>query len=360
MQQRDEVIDILRGFVILQMIANHISPDGIFDQILHPFESIRATVGFVLFSGYVAGLVYHKRSNKGRELEAKKAFFRRAAKIYVIHIILVLGVVAGYWLVTGQQMAILENYGILKTLFLTLTLKWQHAKFMNILPMYIFFLAIAPALFPLIKNGKAKYLLMLSLALYFAGWIWPIETSFVDRRFSFDAFPFIQWQFIFFLGAAAGFHWQRFQRLLQEPAFKWPRRLGLIFLLVFFVLFDRPAALLGAAPLKAYLASWLDQFPLGPLLLFASILFNVYAYLLVKKYLLRHPSVLLQRSLAQIAFMGKNSLLLFVLHLIPAFLVQLPWVHHTSPIGHQIYFILVLGILTWSAHQKWVQRLLPS
>lgn len=360
MQQRDTGIDVLRGFVILQMIANHVSPGGIIDELLHPFETVRATVGFVLFSGYVAGLVYHRRMLRGQVCEARRALLRRARKIYFIHLLLVAALVAGSWLLTGQKMAIIESYGYMKTAILTATLRWQHSRYMNILPMYVVFLAMAPALFHALQRGKARILLLASTLLYFAGWRWPAETSFVERHFSFDAFPLIQWQLIFCLGALAGFHREKFLHFLHDPAFRLHRRLGLIFLLGYFIVFDRPLALLGLDNFKIHLAPWLRQFPIGPIRLAASLLFNIYAYLLVKNYMLPRASPVLYAVLQRLTDMGQHSLMLFVLHLVPALSAHPPSQESGLSLIREAYLILVLFVLLWSIHQRWILRLVPN
>lgn len=87
--KRDWEIDALRGLMLVLMTVTHL-PTRLSSPLGQPLGFVSAAEGFVLFSAYMAGLVYARVALKSGIESMRSAFWRRALKVYACHAALLL------------------------------------------------------------------------------------------------------------------------------------------------------------------------------------------------------------------------------------------------------------------------------
>lgn len=158
----------------MSMVCNHLAPDSLINRALHAPLFIDGAMGFFFLSGFVLGMVHLRRSRKMGESAALKKVFARAVQIYRLHLVLAFAAI-GLCLsfgIFGPQPTVESLGGWLPTIGATL-LMWFEPPFMDILPMYVVFIAGAvPLLWILKRYGYALPILLIASlygAAHFAG-----------------------------------------------------------------------------------------------------------------------------------------------------------------------------------------------
>src|SRR4029453_1076975 len=102
-------IDALRGVMLVLMTITHI-PTRFSNPLGQPFGFVSAAEGFVMLSGFVAGMVYTQRQLRDGDAVMRDAFFKRALKLYLCQaaLLLFLLVVIGLVGVAMHQPAITD------------------------------------------------------------------------------------------------------------------------------------------------------------------------------------------------------------------------------------------------------------
>lgn len=164
-------LDALRGLMLVLMTLTHIptSIGGVFGQ---PFGYVSAAEGFVLLSGFMAGLVFSQRLERHGAPAMRSALQRRAIQIYLCHIALlmfVFSVVAAMGVLLDQP-AVINMLGFffeqpLQAL-LSSTLLLYRPPLLDILPMYTAFLIATPLLLGYGARGGWPLILGLSGTLW--------------------------------------------------------------------------------------------------------------------------------------------------------------------------------------------------
>ena len=77
-------IDALRGLMLVLMTLTHL-PTRLTNPLGQPFGYVSAAEGFVLLSGYMAGLVYGRQALEKGIAPMRRAFWRRALLVYGCH-----------------------------------------------------------------------------------------------------------------------------------------------------------------------------------------------------------------------------------------------------------------------------------
>ena len=80
--ERRHDLDALRGLMLVLMTFTHL-PTRFADPLGQPFGFVSAAEGFVMLSGFMAGLVYTRRARRDGVPVMREAFLKRALKIYV-------------------------------------------------------------------------------------------------------------------------------------------------------------------------------------------------------------------------------------------------------------------------------------
>jgi hypothetical protein len=225
--RRDLRIDVLRGLAIVFVVVNHIDVPSLFhvfsQEALGPISGAEL---FVALSGVVVGMAYRSRALRGVRNEALEPLWRRAWKLYLV----TLAVVVVAWLVQflpGINGSVLttwteENADGTATVWdlyagiadgLTwpipgpvlgelLTLQLGPPQF-NVMGLYVVLLLAAPVVLAALKRGRTGAVLAGSLGLYVA---YQISGTTVTTAVFESPFPLLAWQVLFVLGLAAGFH----------------------------------------------------------------------------------------------------------------------------------------------------------
>jgi hypothetical protein len=146
---RRQELDILRGALLVLMALTHL-PTGLSVYSNQPFGFVSAAEGFVFLSAFLVGSTYaRKLKEKGSDYVRGK-LWRRAGKLYVAHLGLLLflfTVVAALAVMSGRQslhnhLSVFFAAPVLATLASPLLL--YQPPLLDILPMYIAFLALTP------------------------------------------------------------------------------------------------------------------------------------------------------------------------------------------------------------------------
>ena len=82
-------VDALRGLMLVLMTLTHL-PTRVASPAGQPFGFVSAAEGFVLLSGFMAGMVYATRERREGEQRMRAAFYQRVWKIYLCQAALLL------------------------------------------------------------------------------------------------------------------------------------------------------------------------------------------------------------------------------------------------------------------------------
>src|SRR5512134_1130538 len=361
-------IDALRGLMLVLMTATHL-PTRFAAPLGQPFGYVSAAEGFVLLSGFMAGLVYMKRHQRDGETEMRAAFLKRALKIYSWQVVLLVFLFTIVALVGSvRQEAAIENM---------LTFYWEHPllafvnglfllynpPLLDILPMYILFmLTSAPLLLHGLRSGWAP-ILGASLALWIAAqfdvgerlyeWLAEMAQARVPPVGETGSFSIAAWQFLWVLGLWMGgtkVATAENDDVATPPRFpRWMVRMAIVIAIA--GLAWRHGV--GQAPFGGDVALNLlfDKWKLGPLRIL-----NLLALLL----LVVHYGPLLRRVMPRFRFLetlGAASLAVFVGHLVVA-LLALAYLGAASPerplwidIALFVGGFAILYLIAWTTQQ---------
>lgn len=210
MQERMDAIDFWRGVALATIFVYHIPGNILGNVTPRNFGFSDSAEAFVFLSGVSVALAYGNRFKSGNIALGVRSLAKRAVRLYQAHIILtvtalVLFAVAAA--ITGQE-SLLGEHGRgtpfsdpLRGMLGVLTLTHQVGYF-NILPLYVVFMILAPALFVLGLRAPWK-MLGLSAALYAITRALAINVpSWPDEGFWY--FNPMAWQFMFALGMFCG------------------------------------------------------------------------------------------------------------------------------------------------------------
>ncbi len=342
---RDLRIDLMRGIAVVFVVLNHVNLPSLFQ--LGSQETIGVVSGaelFVALSGVVLGVVYRTRIERTDVLDATGALWRRAWLLYRTALVVVL-VVFLVTLVPGVEGRVVtsftdegtgQTYGlypnverlldypvpgfVLRDILLLRLGPYQF----NVIGLYVVLLALAPLLLAALRRRLVLPLLAASAGLYAWGLVHP--TRIIGTQFE-DPFPLLNWQVLFVLGLAAGWH--------RETLLAWSRRpvgravvalLVLGHLALLFFTWNNPYlshaydVRLGLVPDDTFLrlyADWFERRALEPGRLLDVVLVLVTLYALLSVYW--RP---VHRALGWFLVpLGQATLYVFVLHVFVALLV---------------------------------------
>jgi len=207
---RDARLDTLRGLFLVAMTVDHFAIFRSFAFGSFGYTSVAE--GFVFLFGLVAGMVYGKTARSDSFGAMRRKTRRRALVFYGTHLslyilLLVLSVTAARWGAVFKQWAPLFGKDPKLSILLGATLLYQPTH-LDILPMYVLFLALAPLAIRSCLEGKSWVVWAASLSLYvLAQRDVPISLLFavtepLPVRLGFlDPFA---WQLLFYAGLCFG------------------------------------------------------------------------------------------------------------------------------------------------------------
>jgi hypothetical protein len=321
--ERQAELDWLRGLMLVLMTVTHV-PTWFGAHLGQPFGFVSAAEGFVFLSAFLVGSVYSNMARK-RGFEAmRRAALGRAAKVYAAHVALLLflffvlvpfAVSHGSHAITDLASFYVERPRV--ALVASFALGYN-PPLLDILPMYVLFIAASPSLIAFGSRRGWGRLLAVSAALWLFAQLgggrhlyesiaqlveWPVPYA------QTGAFSLLAWQLLWLVGLRAG-TLKAEARTTGQATPPWPPGLvfGAIALAAIFFVVRHVTGQVPSAT-HASLNALFDKWNLGPLRLAN---FAVLAIIAV-----HWRSVLAAwAARSMIATLGRVSLTVFTAHLV--------------------------------------------
>ena len=272
---RDLRVDLFRGVLICTVVITHTEVAGALSWFtLNAFGAVSGAEAFVALSGVVLGMVHRGQAERLGDWAASVLRWRRARKLYVTALVVVL-LVWVFDLLPGSPAGVVTTFtdrgtgaegpgasGHVYDLYynaprlLDYPPPWYAVRelltlrmgpwVLNVLGLFAVLIAVAPALLLLLRRGLWWVVLLLSWGAYAYG-------SFVDghvlpSQFD-DVFPLLIWQVVFVTGMVLGYHRAQVVRVLTSG----PGKISLAVLVVCY-----------AVALGWLWASYAGHLPQGP------------------------------------------------------------------------------------------------
>ena len=195
--ERDLRLDFCRGIALIVIFIDHVPDNPLSSWTLRKFSFCDAAEVFVLISGIATYLAYGSRLVRFGLAECVKAVGRNCIRIYLAHLLLLVAI-AGFMLWAATRFSGTDYIDSLKlqwlvenparALMATLTLTYL-PRLMDILPLYILLLAIAPALVVMVRRDY-RIALLLSTTVYLLAWkfSWNLSADKYGREWYLDPF----------------------------------------------------------------------------------------------------------------------------------------------------------------------------
>ncbi len=212
---RDTRIDVFRAIALITIFVNHI-PGNVFEHLTHKnFGFSDSAEAFVLISGLAAGLAYGTRFVPGGRLLLSLKVLRRAAVLYVTHIVLTVATLAIFaagaiWFARPELLEMINIGAVVgdtPTALLGLATLGHQLGYNNILSMYAVVLLMVP-MFLLLGRISLWLMLGVSAVIWLVSGLWNIAPP----NYPTDGVWFLNplsWQFLFVIGLAATIHVKR-------------------------------------------------------------------------------------------------------------------------------------------------------
>ncbi|MHA7209732.1 OpgC domain-containing protein [Arthrobacter sp. MDT1-65] len=240
---RDARIDLLRGWIITSVIVTHIEVAGPWSFISRTLiGTITGAELFVLLSGVVLGMVHPMAVKRRGAVEAAKGTTRRAVKLYVTALVVVLTVyllslvpfIDASVLTTftdrgtggdgsGAAGRVYDLYPNVERLFdyppagyalRDLLLLAMGPWAFNIMGLYVVLTLTVPLLVLMLRKRLWWLLLIISWTLYAVDALFSLRV--LPSQFQ-DVFPLLTWQVIFVHGVVLGYHRRAVIDALSTP-----------------------------------------------------------------------------------------------------------------------------------------------
>lgn len=365
---RDLRLDFFRGLALIFIFVNHI-PDNAFSWFTtRSYGFSDAAETFVFVSGFAAALAYPGTFARGGFWAGTRRIGRRALQVYLSHVATCLLFLAILYTMAVWAPDVQRGFrdyvgGFLEapldTLGLLLALQYQ-GPLLDILPLYVALLALLPGMIWLGTRSVAL-MLALSASLYLlAQTVAPaLPAGPGDGIWFFNP---LAWQFLFFLGLAAGLRSKTRERVVpRHPAAMAAAALYLLFALGVVMTWWIPA-LHGTLPqeFKDVLYPQIEKTTLDPLRLLH---FLALAYLVAC--FVRRDAAALRGGWAQALIRcGQHSLPVFSVGLVLSLLGHGLWAASDHAVAVQVAVNLggiaaLLGLGSLLARKPW-RRIAPS
>ncbi|WP_241212201.1 OpgC domain-containing protein [Vibrio scophthalmi] len=352
MMKRIPALDSIRGLLLLIMTLNHLfwisGGSSIFQAFtLQPLGQFGAAEGFILVSGFLAGAIYSRPTQRINEVKRKA--WRRAWEIYRYHIVCLLTVFTwfGFCVIYFPQAAeaLSPNFSnLVEAPFLTVfwsLLLVNKPSYLEILPLYIMYIAILPALVCAYRRGWMKGVMAVSFSLWLAagylndaGLVGLLSSSSTEFKLQTGYFDPFAWQLLFVVASAFGF-------AANNPDFHWyslPLTLvcGVLAVLIMTM---HHGAFLSFGIHQGVLYSLADKPELGWL---RALNIALWAYLIAVLIRFR-PTWLVFRPLS---YIGRHSLQVFAWHTVMIYLMA-PMLMSQRFEGHYELLVIICAASIW-------------
>ena len=204
--ERDYRLDFCRGIALIVIFIDHVPGNPLSSWTLRNFSFCDAAEIFVLISGMASYLAYGSRLSKFGLRACVKAVGRNLARIYASHVLLIVGI-ASMMLWVAHNFTGADYVDSLKlqwfaenprgAIFAAMTLAYL-PRLMDILPLYLLLLAVAPAMIAIIKRDY-RIALIVSMVIYMMAWLsgWNLSADRSGREWYFNPFA---WQLLYTVG----------------------------------------------------------------------------------------------------------------------------------------------------------------
>jgi len=213
--RRDTRIDVFRALALITIFVNHI-PGNVFEHLTHKnFGFSDAAEAFVLISGLAAGLAYGTRFVPGSRLILSLKAMRRAAVLYITHIVTTVATLAIFaagaiWFAQPKLLELINIGTVVNDVphaLVGLATLGHQLGYNNILPMYAAVLLLVPG-FLLLGRISLSLMLAVSGAVWLVAGLWHIATPNYPTPGVWFLNP-LSWQFLFVIGVASTLHVKR-------------------------------------------------------------------------------------------------------------------------------------------------------
>ena len=259
--------DVLRGVLLLMMSVDH-SPSSLRRFTDQPLGFFTTAECFVFVSAFLAGMLFRKRAEKLGFAAARSSSIHRAGRIYRAHLVtLAFAFVLGSFLLSELPgiRNLLDHYlmnpwaaigGSLALLF--------RPPLMDILPMYILFSFLTPAVFRAAQRWGWKPVLLVSLSAWFIAQTHVrdmLVTASKDLPFiQLGPFDLLAWQLLWVGGLFIGQRFLENKSLLPMPHLLRPLLVLSTIAFLFWRWISIPS---GSDPITQ--TWWFDKWHLGPI-----------------------------------------------------------------------------------------------
>jgi len=266
-QGRDMRIDLLRGYFVLAMIVDHVrGPSPLYLLTGGNRFYTSAAEGFILTSGLVAGLVYHRLIERDG-MEA--SFFKilsRAFSLYLLTIGLTL-----VFLPVSELLYLpwAQGVDLSNPLALVVSILTLHRTYylVDVMLLYSVLFLVTPLAFVLLSRGKGWLLLggswlLWALFQFFPQYVelpWPIAGNYL--------FQLSAWQALFFTGLVLGSRHERIPalRCRSTRLSLFVSALGVALLIFLFFVLDTPTSVMPSeiaahSPISSETRLWFQEF----------------------------------------------------------------------------------------------------
>ncbi len=173
---RDTRLDALRGLFLVIMAAVHV-PTPLSHWLHEPFGYVSAAEGFVFLGACLAGFVYSKVRRKHGAAVMNAGLFARMRKIYVVHLGVLVATALIVWPLGGRVTPLGNHFhDFLQHPWASLALMpllLHQPPLFDILPLYIIFFALTPAVLRLAQRRGWAIVLGLSAAVWLVAQFQP-------------------------------------------------------------------------------------------------------------------------------------------------------------------------------------------
>ena len=207
-------LDLLRGFCVVVMVADHIGGERSWMYILTGGNRFftSAAEGFVLISGIVMGTVYANVIHREGMNAMLKKVMKRAGLLYVLTVSLTIVFALLSYLIDSPWSRTMTPTRPLEFLLSVGTLHRSYS-ITDVLMLYTLLVFATPPLLYLLGTGRTRIAFAGALALW---GLWQVSPA--DVQFPWNVvdggFPFAAWQLPFAMGVIIGYHRESISRLL--------------------------------------------------------------------------------------------------------------------------------------------------
>jgi len=380
--KRDLRIDMLRGIALVMMVVAHtevLSLVNIFTW--ERFGLTTGAEGFVILSGFMLGMLNRQRLQKEVLLTISWTLWRRAGKIYLVNLIIILLMLAltkqsfiNTFEVThfvdrfsGTVWALFPTTPQIKETWFNIILYLQIGPHQTqILGLYICLLLASPLFLGLLQSGRVIWLLLVSLAGYVSYQLWPMRLTVAEFEF---AFPLLAWQLIFVCGMCCGWYKEELTSLARTPIGRIVIGVMIACALVMMFIaqnhtnpFMPPALLMHVIPPADF--NWFYHHLAGKNALGPFRVLNDFCLILLVYLVLTFYWQPLERLFGWFLIpLGQHSLYTFILHVFIVLAVS-QFVHfdlwHHAWLRNTFVHLGALGLLWWMAKKEIGGRFIPN